>query len=392
MLNFLRRACIAVAFAGAAICTAFAQTPGFAGGTWQPLTHQPPANLGECFLLTDGTVLAQQVSSYHWFKLTPDINGSYVNGTWSQVADMRSDYGPLYYASAVLMDGRVVVIGGEYNFNTAAWTNLGAVYDPVANSWTNLAAPAGFTQMGDAQCVVLSDGKFMVADATAFHTAVLDPATMAWSPGSTTGKTETNFDEEGWMLLHDGTILTLDVFTNPTIGEKFVPGLNAWVTAGSTGSLMTGSSYGYEMGPGTVRFDGTVFAEGANGINKLYTPPAISTDPGTWSAAPSFPPTMGADDAPACLLTNGNVLCAADVPLFNNPTHFFEFDGTNLFQVPDDAFAASAPSFIYTMLMLPNGQVMLNSFSNYVQIYTSVGGPQDAWRPTITTYPLAVNP
>src|SRR5271166_4822854 len=32
------------------------------------------------FLLTDGTVLVQGNQGQDWWKLTPDINGSYVNG------------------------------------------------------------------------------------------------------------------------------------------------------------------------------------------------------------------------------------------------------------------------------------------------------------------------
>ena len=50
-----------------------------------------------------------------WWKLTPDEFGSYVNGTWTQLASLPDGYSPLYYASAVLPDGRVIIEGGEYN-------------------------------------------------------------------------------------------------------------------------------------------------------------------------------------------------------------------------------------------------------------------------------------
>ena len=52
------------------------------GQTWQPLTNQPTFSAGAMLLLTDGTVLvhAEQNDSQNWYKLTPDINGSYVNG------------------------------------------------------------------------------------------------------------------------------------------------------------------------------------------------------------------------------------------------------------------------------------------------------------------------
>ena len=47
------------------------------------LTNQPPDGAGIGFLLTDGTAIFQGNIGNDWWKLTPDINGSYVNGTWT---------------------------------------------------------------------------------------------------------------------------------------------------------------------------------------------------------------------------------------------------------------------------------------------------------------------
>lgn len=63
--------------------------------------------------LTDGTILVQAYDGQTWMKLTPDITGSYINGTWSVLAS-----GPvarLYFASQVLPDGRFIDVGGEYS-------------------------------------------------------------------------------------------------------------------------------------------------------------------------------------------------------------------------------------------------------------------------------------
>ena len=71
-----------------------------------------------------------------WWRLTPDDTGSYVNGTWTQIASLPSGYAPLYHSSAVLPDGRVIIEGGEYNFYQGLyfvpiWTAEGAIYDPA---------------------------------------------------------------------------------------------------------------------------------------------------------------------------------------------------------------------------------------------------------------------
>ena len=55
-------------------------------------------------------------------------------------------------------DGKLIVQGGEYNFCNPAETTLGAIYDPVANSWTSVAAPGGWSCIGDGESVVLDEG------------------------------------------------------------------------------------------------------------------------------------------------------------------------------------------------------------------------------------------
>jgi hypothetical protein len=66
------------------------------GPTFTRLTNQLPDGINFTMLLTDGTVLAQDATyNYMWWKLTPDINGSYANGTWTQLASLPVTYSPL---------------------------------------------------------------------------------------------------------------------------------------------------------------------------------------------------------------------------------------------------------------------------------------------------------
>src|SRR5205807_60203 len=156
--------------------------------------------IGTALLLTDGTVMAQQVQASSgfatglWWRLTPDSTGSYTNGTWTQLATMPSGYAPLYYASAVLSDGRVVVEGGEYNNSSQSETNLGAIYNPASNSWTSISPPSGWSQIGDAQSVVRSDGKFMIGNCCSNTQALLNASNLTWSTTGT-GKADRNAEE-----------------------------------------------------------------------------------------------------------------------------------------------------------------------------------------------------
>src|SRR5580693_6643144 len=150
--------------------------------TWQPLTNQPTFFASSALLLTDGTVMVQASEGRAWWRLTPDATGNYVNGTWSKLAPLPSGYSPLYYAGAVLPSGQVVINGGEYNGgSTPVETTLGAIYNPVTNTWKTLAGPSGWTQIGDAQSVVLSNGSYMLGNCCNSQQAILDATTLTWT-------------------------------------------------------------------------------------------------------------------------------------------------------------------------------------------------------------------
>lgn len=352
--------------------------------TWSRTTTNGPTQAGVELLLTDGSVMVHEIMSPRWWRLRPNAFGDYRSGTWTRLPDMQANYAPLYFASAVLADGRVVVMGGEYNNGSAVWTNLGAIFDPVANAWTPLAAPSGWSQIGDAQCTVLPDKRFAIANPFDTRMAILDPVTLTWTASSGHGKTD-RFDEEGWTLLPDGNILTVDAINAPHT-EKYIVSTGNWISAGNTPQSLTHSS-SQEIGPAVLRPNGTVIAMGATSHNAVYTPGPNSTDPGTWTAAPDFPGGLAIADGPACLLPSGNVLCGASPGVFNAPTSFFEYDGVNFLSRPATPNSPANPCYVGNMLMLPTGQVMYTDFSADVEIYTPAGSPNPAWKPTLTVAP-----
>ena len=359
--------------------------------TLKNLTHQPPGGAFLSFLLTDGTVMCQANASQNWWKLTPDINGSYLNGTWTQLDSLQPGYVPDDFASAVLGDGRVVISGGEYNNGNFTLTNMGAIYDPVSDTWTPLDPPAGWDYIGDSQSVVLPDGRWLVGRKLDMQMAALDPVTLTWTALGSTGKNDFN-SEEGWTLLPDGTILTCDVKNAPN-SERYFLGTQTWMSAGSTiVDLHSPSPFGCipygphgefcyyppgEVGPAILRPDGTVFATGSYsdagpGHTAIYTPPTVPTDPGTWTIGPDFPNNDDAGDNFAALLPNGSVL------VLGNSGRMYEFDGTQL---------TPTLSAFGCLMVLPTGEVLVAGGS-LVQIYTPANTSYSpSWAPTIARYP-----
>ncbi len=361
-------------------------------GSWSTLTNAPPAPVATTLLLTDGTVLAQGVSTKKWYRFTPAADGDYHDGTWQTVAD--SVNAPLYYASGVLRDGRVIVVGGEYNGGAMVWLLAAEMYDPQANTWTSLPVPAGWVRIGDAPGCVLPDGRFFVGQVASKLTAIYNPATNAWTAADSKIN---SVGEESWSLLPDGTIHAVDC-SNPPNAEKYVIAADKWVAAGATPSVLVDSIS--EIGASVLLPDGRLFVIGATGFTALYTPPPIANQPGTWAAGPTIPQNangqaLGAVDAPAAVLPNGKVLFSVGpitIPAtFQSPTFFFEYDpaANSISAVPGAATAAGVP-YAGRMLVLPTGQVMYTAYSTVVDLYTPDLAPDPVWRPTITGAPSSI--
>ena len=389
---------------------------------WTKATNAPPVSVGSMLLLTDGRVLVHSepnctgcTGDYSsWYTLTPDNTGSYINGTWTKVASLPSGYEPLFFGSAVLADGKVVVQGGEYNCPNGncgggVWQSAGAIYDPAANTWTSTTAPSG-SNIGDAQSVVLPNGTWMLAECCAIafgHSSFpvyyyFNESTLSFTnkASSSDGKND-EFDEEGWNLLPNNLVLTVDAYTTNTVltgtnSETYNSSTNTWSTAGSTikqlwdsNCMLGGGSF--EVGPAVLRPDGTVIATGASDCEPGHTA-VYDSSTGTWTAGPDFPNNDAANDSPAALEINGNVIVEASPfsGTFSAPSSVYEWDGTNLNAFPAPPNAVNTASFQGHFLVLPNGQVMYTDYSTDVEFLTSAGTFNAAWQPTITTVPTTL--
>jgi hypothetical protein len=379
------------------------QEPGFVLGS--------NGGAGNPMLMTDGTVLVQDAGAQDWWRLTPDRYGSYANGSWKQVASLPADYSPLYHSSAVLPDGRLIIMGGEYNFFVPAWTPLGAIYDPLADTWTPVATPPFFDiievvpgiygqTIGDASSVILGSGTYMQADCCTPQAALLDAKKLTWTPTGS-NKFDTN-NEEGWNLLPNGKVLTVDAYVpipplpyipTGTNSELYDPETGSWSGAGSTIVQLWDSAAApgcggeanatFEVGPAVLRADGTVFYAGSNTCATGVGHTAIyDSYHRRWHAGPTFPVVDGVKDiniadGPASWEPNDKVLMMASPGFGNPPSFFFEWDGRQLNQVPGPPNAVNDGSYYGNMLVLPTGQILLTDFSYDIELYNPAITPRD---------------
>lgn len=343
--------------------------------------------------LTDGRLMVQAGATATWRMLTPDSTGSYQNGTWSLAASMSK--GRLYYASAVLKDGRVVVFGGEYvnNSSTATEDNTAEIYDPQTNTWAPVTGP-GWSMIGDAASVVLPDGKVMLGSLTTKATVIWDPATGNYSDA---GTKITISEEETWVLLPDGSVLTIPC-TVAKSSELWRPG-TGWVSAGALPVDIVQASSA-EIGPAFLLGDGRVLFVGATGHTAVYTPAVAAI--GTWAAGPDLPVENGtqviAKDTPGVLLQNGHVLVTASVPGtsgWGGPASFYDIDTT---VTPMTVTTVGSPTnntfapYDGRMLILPTGEVVYAQGSFSTIAYRTVTVPVTLPPPTITSSPAAAAP
>lgn len=369
---------------------AFMSNQILAQGTWSAVaTPAPHTNLGDMVLLSNGTVLCKSSGGGTdgigniYDKLTPDIHGSYANGTWSQIASMINTR--LYYSSQVLKDGRVYVCGGEYGTGGSA----GETYNPLTNTWTLTPPPGAF--VSDANSEILDNGVVLqaIVQGNPFlkQNKFYDPTTNTYSAApSCIGY----HNECAWVKLPDNSILMVDRGSRNT--ERYIPSLNQWV-ADATAPVDLYDPWGLETGGALLLPNGKAFFIGSLGHCAIYTPSGTNA-PGSWVATPDIPNAQGTPDAAAAIAVDGKVLMATSpVPTsfnhFPSPTSFYEYDYvSNTFtriNAPGGGLTINTPCYYTGMIDLPNGQVLFSlQGSNQYYVYTPAGSQVTVQKPVIT--------
>ena len=194
-------------------------------------------------LLTDGTVMVQGYDpGNNWMRLTPDATGGYVNGTWSNLAPMSIPR--LYFASHVLQNGNVWVLGGEYTgFRCRRYGRTPVrctTRSPTAGRRSRIIPSTFF---GDDPSMLLSNGKILAGSIGTRNSFLYDIATNTWSSAAPKVYNDRS-DEEGWVKLPDGSVLTYDLFksveTGGSYAERYIPSTNTWVSISPSDGTASG--------------------------------------------------------------------------------------------------------------------------------------------------------
>lgn len=268
-------------------------------GTWSAVATLPGARhyatlsplAGGKFLAAGGYTAGGPTDSAYLYDPS--------TATWGPAASML--IGRSEATAVVLLDGRVLVFGGELvgNVTTAA----AEIYDPVANTWT---ATGGMNQARTRPtATLLGDGKVLVTGgyartpATVFrNTAELyDPATGIWTLLPLALSTARA--QHAAALLPGGNTLLLAGGVN---SSGFVTTAEIYAVDGSTTTVIPYGGAGNVHQAVSLDDDSVLVMSDASTTALRFNPGTLTWTPSTMSAARTLP-TM-------TLLADGRVLVA----------------------------------------------------------------------------------
>jgi len=336
-----------------------------AGGTWAPLASGPPVGINNCLLLSDGTVLGMNGAG-QCAKLTPDIHGSYINGSWTSLPTMHN--GRLFFSSVMLTNGSVYVAGGEYgNGNGYVET-----YNPLANAWSIVTG--GFFS-SDASAVMLPNGNVLQSDSQSgywYYNVVSNY--MQYVGGAP------DMNEVAWVKMTNNCIFGVGNYGAWAVHYDLA--MDHWVL--DTNNTPSGAGGGDDAE--FLLPNGKVFHVGSTAFTAIYTPGPTAESPGPFVNGPQLPMDatgtnqLVGGESPGAELPNGNILLElapnGGGASGGGPVYFYEFNYLNnsFTQVgaPGGGSTLGTTPFVNSMLVLPDGSVLdvLGQNSGNLWVYT----------------------
>jgi hypothetical protein len=363
----------------------------------------------------------------HWYALSPDSSGNYINGTIAPIASMSK--ARLFPGLVVLPSDQMMVMGGEYINGAQDTDPTGEIYTMSTNTWAPTTIyPTG--HFGDDTLQLLPNGNVLgtsIFDGQIFSYNV---ASNSWSPLATKIGNDAS-DEESMIklppsaTLPQGGILAYSIFTSPSttgsgpqsLAQLYNIATNQWISTGNvpialSASSVPGDNNFYEIGPGLLLpSNGKVFQMGGvptysggvattGGHTAIYDPAS-----NTWTQGPDIPVVGYAnDDGPSAVLPDGNVIFTADKPFSTGPVKLFEYNPTTntiidlspqlpitlLNEFSDFNQGSGIAGYLLRMTLAPNGHLLLATTFQYgngaggdIWDYSETGSINPAWRPRV---------
>ena len=274
LLGSLIVLCAVVALKGAALLVP--------SGTWAPTTNLAEARANSsAALLSDGRILITGGDG----ASGPLATAEFFNSDGSVSPAVPMNIARSKHISVVLHDGRVLVAGGAVAGGGA--TNGAEIYDPVANSWTNLSGGMVEARSG-ATAVLLQDQRVFIAGGenagvVSVTTEIFDPIESTFSFAGALSSPRT---QHAMAVLADGRVIIIGG-SNGTIpvptSDIFDPAAGTVAPGPNLDVARSGHS-------ATTLLNGQVLVAGGT---KMVTNPDDSTSPVDLASAEVFDPVAG---------------------------------------------------------------------------------------------------
>jgi N-acetylneuraminic acid mutarotase len=312
--------------------------------------------------------------------------------TWSPTGSLETER--QYHTATRLLDGKVLVTAGDgyYTFGGIGGPTVKSceLYDPASGAWS--AAPDLPVEIQEHSALLLPTGKVLVVggynwDPTLEFFQMGQLLTPGSAPAFTSYANVQRIGRVTATLLPAGDVLVTgglpgDFGIALTACERYAPATDAWSTTGSM-------SLGREWHTATLLGSGEVLVAGGGGdfwseyvpasataSSELYSPSS-----GTWSSAPpmSAPRAMHT----ATLLQNGKVLVTGGRPGPLNSCELYD-PATGAWSATGSMTYARAG---HTATLLPNGKVLVtggwSSIVDWAIPYCELYDPATGtWTPT----------
>jgi len=268
-----------------------------AQGQWV-LTSTPAGLYSGAPLLTlrDGTALLIGGSLVERYVPT--------SATWVRTGSLQVARSS--FTATVLLDGRVLVVGG-YDSTGKALASA-EVYDPASGMWSVTGAMQ-FPRLGHT-ATLLPSGQVLVSGGTSTPSEVYDPATGTWSVSGVLNAARRNHIAVG---LPSGKVLVAGGYglinTNLASAEIYDPATGQWIFTGSM-NIPRRSSAGVLLASGTVLvIGGGVPGPGGPNTSEIFDPAS-----GTWALSLQYAELGGHGGDSAVRLLDNTVLILETQP------------------------------------------------------------------------------